>query len=68
VDEDQVNLNDSLLQRAMQGVGADGKPKVVPLYEFEKQVREDPRWQYTDNARQSYSTMADDLLKMFGFR
>jgi hypothetical protein len=68
VDEDQVNLNDSLLQRAMQGVGADGKPKVVPLYEFEKQVREDPRWQYTNNARQSYSTMADDLLKMFGFR
>ena len=68
VDEDQIDLNDSLLQRAMQGVGADGKPKVVPLYEFERQVREDQRWQYTDNARKTYSTMADDLLKMFGFR
>jgi hypothetical protein len=66
--ESDVSLNDNLMKRAMQGVGADGKPKVIPLYEFEKQIREDPRWQYTDNARQSYSTMADDLLKMFGFR
>ena len=68
VDEDQIDLNDQLLQKAMQGVGADGKPSVTPLYAFEKEVRQDPRWQYTDNARQSYSTMADDLLKMFGFR
>jgi hypothetical protein len=68
VGEDQVDLNDGLLQRAMQGVGADGKPKVVPLYEFEKQIRDDPRWQYTDNARATYSTMADNVLKMFGFR
>lgn len=68
MDEDQIDMNDSLIQRAMQGIGSDGKPSVVPLYEFERQVREDQRWQYTDNARKTYSTMADDLLKMFGFR
>lgn len=68
IDEDMIDLDDDLLQKAMQGVGADGKPKVTPLYEFQKEIRKDPRWQYTDNARNTYSTMADDVLKMFGFR
>jgi len=68
LNEEEINFNDVTLSKGLQGVGADGKPGVVPLYEFDKQIREDPRWQYTDNARQSYSTMADDLLKMFGFR
>ena len=68
VDEDMIDLNDDLLQRAMQGVGADGKPKVTPLYEFQQEVRNDPRWQYTDNARSTYSEMGDAVLKMFGFR
>jgi hypothetical protein len=68
VDENEIDLNDQLLQRGMQGVGADGKPSVVPLYSFEKQVREDPRWQYTDNAYETYTRVGTDLLRMFGFR
>ena len=68
VDEDQIDLNDALLQKAMQGVGADGKPSVTPLYAFEKQIREDPRWQTTDNAYENYTKVGTDLLKMFGFR
>jgi hypothetical protein len=68
IDEEQIDLNDSLLQRAMQGVGADGKPKVTPLYEFDREIRNDQRWQYTNNAKETYSGMADQLLKMFGFR
>ena len=68
VDENMIDLNDNLLQKAMQGVGADGKPKVTPLYEFQQEVRNDPRWQYTDNARSTYSEMGDAVLKMFGFR
>jgi hypothetical protein len=68
VDEEDIDLNDKLLQRGMQGIGADGKPSVVPLYEFDRMIRNDERWQYTDNARSTYSGMADQLLKMFGFR
>lgn len=68
IDEDMIDLNDDLLKRAMEGVGPDGKPSVVPLYDFERQIRNDQRWQYTDNAKRTYSTMADDILKMFGFR
>ena len=68
VDIEDINLNDALLQRGMQGVGADGKPSVTPLYAFEKQIREDPRWQQTDNAYETYTRVGTDLLKMFGFR
>lgn len=68
VDDNAIDFNDPLLQKGLQGVGADGKPSVVPLYEFERQVREDPRWQYTDNAYATYTDVGTQLLQMFGFR
>jgi predicted transcriptional regulator with HTH domain len=68
IGEETIDMNDGLLQRGLQGVGADGKPSVVPLYEFERQVREDPRWQYTDNAYSTYTDVGTKLLQMFGFR
>lgn len=68
IDEDSIDLNDSLLQKGMQGVGADGKPRVVPMYEFDRMVREDPRWDKTDNAYALYTKVGTDLLRTFGFR
>ena len=68
VDDNAIDFNDPLLQKGLQGVGADGKPSVVPLYEFERQVREDPRWQYTNNAYETYTNVGTQLLQMFGFR
>ena len=68
VGEDEIDLNDQLLQKAMQGVGADGKPSVTPLYAFEKQIREDPRWQQTDNALDEYTSAGMNILQMFGLR
>ena len=68
LDEEQVGFDDGLLQRGLQSVGPDGKPRVMPLYEFEQEIRKDPRWQYTDNAYKTYTDVGTDLLKMFGFR
>ena len=68
MDKDSISLNDPLLRSGLQGVDANGKPTMVPLYDFEKRIRQDPRWQKTDNAYATYSTVADDILKMFGFR
>lgn len=68
IDDTGIDFSDPLLQKGLQGVGADGKPSVVPLYEFERQVREDPRWQYTDNAYATYTDVGTQLLQMFGFR
>lgn len=68
IDDTGIDFNDPLLQKGLQGVGSDGKPSVVPLYEFERQVREDPRWQYTNNAYETYTNVGTQLLQMFGFR
>jgi hypothetical protein len=35
--------------------------------EFNKQVKSDPLWQYTKNAKETYSNTALDLMKQFGF-
>lgn len=66
--EDQVDLNDSLLRRGLQSVGPDGKPRVMPLYEFEQEIRKDPRWEFTENAYDVYSRVGTNLLRTFGFR
>jgi len=68
VGEDDIDLNDALLQKAMQGVGADGKPSVTPLYAFDREIRQDDRWQYTDNAMDTYAKVGTNLLQMFGLR
>ena len=35
--------------------------------DFSKQLKQDPMWQYTKNAKETYSNMALDIAKMFGF-
>ena len=35
--------------------------------DFTKQLKQDPLWQYTKNAKETYSNMALDIAKMFGF-
>lgn len=35
--------------------------------DFNKQLKQDPLWQYTKNAKETYSNMALDIAKMFGF-
>lgn len=43
-----------------------GEPAQVPLYEFEKQLRTDPRWLKTNNARESVSATAKQVLSNMG--
>jgi hypothetical protein len=40
---------------------------VSNLADFTKTVKQDPLWQYTKNAKETYSNMAVDLMKQFGF-
>ena len=68
VDSDMINLDDNLLQRGLQGVGADGKPGVVPMYDFKKMIRKDERWDKTDNALDEYTSAGMNILQMFGLR
>lgn len=63
---DQVDLMDPLLQKAMQGDGEGDRTQSMAIWQFDDLVRNDKRWQYTDNA---WDTVGDDMagvMKMFG--
>lgn len=68
IPEGDLGWDDPLVQKAMQGVGEDGKPRVMPLWEYEREIRKDTRWQKTDNAYATYARIGNDLLSMFGLR
>lgn len=59
---DQIDLNDGTLR------GAIGMDKEMNIYDFKKALRRDPRWQYTQNARDDMSSTALNLLRNFGFQ
>ena len=59
---DSISLNDPLLRSAIQG------DKEMPLYDFQRALRKDPRWQYTNNARETVSNGLTQVLKDFGFQ
>ena len=62
IDADSIGYNDVTLRKALQYVGPDGKPAVKPLWQFEKDLKMDPRWQYTNNARNTIDSLS---LKVF---
>jgi hypothetical protein len=62
VDEDAISLDDPLLRAAI------GPDKEQTLYDYKKMIRRDPRWQYTNNAREEVSDIALEVLRDFGFQ
>lgn len=62
VTPDSIELNDPVLRSAY------GQDKEMSLYDFGRAVRKDPRWQYTDNARQDVSNSVLGVLRDFGFQ
>jgi hypothetical protein len=56
-----IDINDSTLRSAI------GPDKEMPLYEFEKALRKDSRWQYTNNARDKVSEISARIRRDFGF-
>jgi hypothetical protein len=62
LDEGQIDLMDPTLRM---GINEKGD---VNLYDFEKALRQDSRWQYTGDARQKVSDSALTVLRNFGFQ
>jgi hypothetical protein len=61
INPDSISLNDPTLRM---GIGAD---KEMPLYEYQKALRQDTRWQYTNNAKEDVSSSVQKVLRDFGF-
>ena len=59
---ESIDLRDPTLRSAI------GPDKEMPIYDFEKALRKDYRWQYTDNAKRDVSNVALKVLQDFGFQ
>lgn len=59
---EQIDLNDPTLRSAISDKGE------TNLYDFQRQLRKDSRWQYTQNARQEVSDITLNVLRDFGFQ
>jgi hypothetical protein len=66
IDADTISYNDPTFRRALQYVGSDGKPAVKPIWQFEAELRQDPRWDLTDNARATVDSLSLKVLRDYG--
>lgn len=62
IDPSNISLDDPTLRMAI------GPDKEMPIYEYQRTLRKDPRWQFTDKAREQVSESALRILKDFGFQ
>ena len=64
MDESSIKWND--LMKYATKTGVDGKPSKSTFAEFTKSIKNDPLWQYTKNAKETYTNQALSLLRDFG--
>ena len=62
LNEGQIDLTDPTLRMGINDKGD------VNLFDYEKALRKDNRWQYTGNAREAVSDAALTVLRNFGFQ
>ena len=61
LDPKSIDINDQTLRSAINTTGE------MPIYDFQRQLRKDARWQYTNNARKEVSDSVTKVLQDFGF-
>jgi hypothetical protein len=59
---DSIQLDDATLRSAI------GPDKEMSIYDFQRALRKDPRWQYTNNAREDVSDSVLGVLRNFGLQ
>lgn len=63
-----IDLFDPTIRSALGSKGPDGKVSTKTLYEFEQQLREDPRYMKTKAAQDSVMSIGKKVLQDFGFQ
>lgn len=63
-----ISLSDKLVQGALSGVDAKGQPVAKSVWQFEQDLRNDPRYMKTKQAKDSAYSMAKQVLTDFGVK
>jgi len=67
LDPNAVNLDDPTIAKALTGVNEQGTPAVMPLWQFERELKKDSRWRYTKNAQEELLGTGMQVLRDLGF-
>lgn len=62
INPESITLDDQVLRSAI------GPDKEMSLYDYQKMLRKDNRWQYTNQAKEEVSDVALKVLRDFGFQ
>lgn len=65
-DPNGIKPMDPTVMKALQQPDGNGGFQLMPEWQFEQLLRQDPRWLKTNNARQDLLGIGHDLLKSFG--
>jgi NlpC/P60 family protein len=66
IPDNSIDVMDPTIKRALNGLDANGKPGGTSLYDFQSQVRNDPRWKKTSNAQNGVMTAGLKVLQDLG--
>jgi len=66
VGADTIGLDDPTIKQALTGLGKDNQPQLKSMWQFENDLRKDPRWATTKNARDTTDAATHSILKSFG--
>lgn len=64
LDTEEIKVNDPYIKKFMSTPTQDGKKQNV--WDFEQQIRKDPRWAKTKNAKESANSTVNSILSSFG--
>ena len=67
IDPSQITLENPYIRQALTGMDEQGNPTTTNLWDFQKKLRQDPRWQNTAKAQNEVTSTVGRIMQMFGF-
>lgn len=64
--DSDIDIYDTSVRSALQARNKDGTSMMKPLYQFEEDLRKDPRWLQTNNARDTLMGTTAAILRQWG--
>lgn len=66
IDPSQIKLDDPYIRGALTNMDEQGNPTALNLWDFQKKLRKDPRWQNTSKAQNEITSTTGAIMQMFG--
>lgn len=66
VDPTSASLDDPLMQKALTNLNQGNEPSLKPLWQFERELKQDDRYFKTNKANQEMTGLATEIARQFG--